>query len=133
MARTWILDTETKGTGAHMVPLEKALARRSAEGDLAVVRLKDPAASHRPAEPAVPPAPLSFRIVDVRSSQVLAEDVDACAAIEALEGLSSVVDARIYVWAPLRRRWRLLTLEEQKTLWGFRGRSEPSVAAGGER
>ncbi len=133
MAKTWILDTETKGTGAHMVPLEKALQKRSAEEDLAIVRLRDPAASPRPAEPAEAPAPLSFRIVDVRSSQVLAEGVDARAAVEVLEGLSSVVDARIYVWAPLRRRWRLLTLEEQKTLWGFRGRSEPSMAAGGER
>ena len=25
MAKTWVLDTETKGTGAHMVPLEKVL------------------------------------------------------------------------------------------------------------
>ena len=24
MAKTWVLDTETKGTGAHVVPLEKA-------------------------------------------------------------------------------------------------------------
>jgi hypothetical protein len=24
MAKTWVLDTETKGTGANMVPLEKA-------------------------------------------------------------------------------------------------------------
>jgi hypothetical protein len=25
MAKVWVLDTETKGTGAHVVPLEKAL------------------------------------------------------------------------------------------------------------
>jgi hypothetical protein len=25
MARVWVLDTETKGTGAEMVPLEKVL------------------------------------------------------------------------------------------------------------
>ena len=130
MGKTWVLDTETKGTGAHMVPLEKALQKRSAEQDLAVVTLEGPPAPPRPEEP---PAPLSFRIVDVRSSQVLAEGVDARAAIEVLEGLSSVVDARIYVWARLTGRWRLLTLEEQKTLWGFRGRREPSVAAGGGR
>jgi len=133
MAKTWILDSETKGTGAHMVPLEKALAKRSAEEDLAVVRLEAPPAPPRPAEPIEPPAPLSFRIVDVRSSQALAEGVDARAAIEVLEGVGSVVDIRIYVWALLRSRWRLLTLEEQKTLWGFRGRREASVAAGGGR
>ncbi len=26
MGKTWVLDTETKGTGANMVPLEKTLA-----------------------------------------------------------------------------------------------------------
>ena len=130
MAKTWILDTETKGTGANMVPLEKALAKRSAEQDLAVVTLEGPPAPPRPVQP---PAPLSFRIVDVRSSQVLADGVDARAAVEVLEDVGSVVDIRIYVWAPLRERWRLLTLEEQKTLWGFRGRTEPSAAAGAPR
>jgi hypothetical protein len=133
MTKTWILDTETKGTGAHMVPLEDALRKRSSEEDLAVVTLKAPPAPAGPPEPIEPPAPLSFRIVDVRSSEVLADDVDARAAVEVLEGLSSVVDARIYVWAPLRERWRLLTLEEQKTLWGFRGRTEPGAAAGARR
>jgi hypothetical protein len=128
MAKTWILDSETKGTGAHMVPLEKALEKRSAEEDLAVVTMEGPPAPPRPAEP---PAPLSFRIVDVRSSLLLADGVDARAAVEVLEGVGSVVDIRIYVWARLTRRWRLLTLEEQKTLWGFRGRVEPGVAAGG--
>ena len=27
MAKTWVLDTETKGTGARMVPLEEALGK----------------------------------------------------------------------------------------------------------
>jgi hypothetical protein len=92
------------------------------------VTMEGPPAPPRPAEP---PAPLSFRIVDVRSSLLLADGVDARAAVEVLEGVGSVVDIRIYVWARLTRRWRLLTLEEQKTLWGFRGRVEPGVAAGG--
>ncbi len=67
MAKTWILDTETKGTGAHMVPLEDALRKRSSEEDLAVVTLKAPPGPPRTPEPAEAPAPLSFRIVDVRS------------------------------------------------------------------
>jgi hypothetical protein len=29
MAKTWILDTDTKGTGAQMVPLDKAVERKS--------------------------------------------------------------------------------------------------------
>jgi hypothetical protein len=27
LARIWVLDTETKGTGAHMVPLERSLEK----------------------------------------------------------------------------------------------------------
>ena len=31
MGKTWVLDTETKGTGANMVPLEKTLAKPEAK------------------------------------------------------------------------------------------------------
>ncbi len=118
MGKTWILDTETKGTGAHMVPLEKALQKRSRKEDLAVVTLEGPPGVP---EPVAPPAPLNFKVVDIRSSEVLAEGIDARATVDLLEGVGSVVDVRIYVWAPLSKRWRLLTLDEQKALWGFRG------------
>jgi hypothetical protein len=40
MAKTWVLDTETKGTGANMVPLEKVL--------------KEPGSEDRPARRARP-------------------------------------------------------------------------------
>jgi hypothetical protein len=36
--------------------------------------------------------------------------------------MRSVIDARISVWSPERGRWRLLTLQEAKTLWEFRGK-----------
>jgi len=120
MAKTWILDTETKGTGAHMVPLEKALKRPASEQDLALIALQRPP---RATEPAEPLGPLQFKIVDVRSSQVLAEGVGSSAAVDVLEGVGSVVDIRIYVWMREAKRWRLLTLAEQKTLWGFRGQA----------
>jgi hypothetical protein len=127
MAKTWILDTETKGTGAHVVPLEKALKRPAIEQDLALIALERPP---RATEPAEPLGPLQFKIVDVRSSQVLAEGASASATIELLEGIGSVVDIRIYVWMREAKRWRLLTLAEQKTLWGFRGQAAaPSVSA----
>ena len=61
-----------------------------------------------------------FGVVDVMSAQVLGEDVDAQAAVELLGEVGSVLDARVYVWMPYTRRWRLLTLDEQKALWGFR-------------
>jgi hypothetical protein len=120
MGKTWILDTETKGTGAHVVPLEEVLRRRSPEQDLAVVALERPP---RPTESIEPAAPLEFKVVDIRSSQVLAEGIDARATVDLLEDVDSVVDVRIYVWARAAGRWRLLTLGEQKALWGFRGRS----------
>jgi hypothetical protein len=124
MAKTWILDTETKGTGAHMVPLEKALKRPASETELALVELERPP---RATEPVEPVGPREFKIVDIRSSQVLAEGVSAGAAVDLLEGIGSVVDVRIYVWMREAKRWRLLTLAEQKTLWEFRG--QPVAAA----
>jgi len=126
MAKTWILDTETKGTGAHMVPLEKALKGPASEQELALIELERPP---RATEPAEPPGPRQFKIVDIRSSQVLAEGVDAGAAVDVLEGVGSVVDVRIYVWMREAKRWRLLTLAEQKTLWGFRGQAPVAAAS----
>ena len=121
MAKTWVLDTETKGTGAEMVPLEKKLANPRKERDLALVELGRPPA---PEPPEQPPAPTIFKVVDVMSSRTLAEGVGARDAVRALEGLRSVLDARISVWSPERERWRLLPLEEAKRLWEFRGRLE---------
>jgi hypothetical protein len=118
MAKTWILDTETKGTGAHVVPLEKALKKPSPEQDLAVVALERPP---RATESIEPLAPLTFKIVDIRSSRVLAEGISARATVDLLEQVDSVVDIRVYVWARLAKRWRLLTLDEQRALWDFRG------------
>ncbi len=126
MAKTWILDTETKGTGAHVVPLEKAAKRPRAEEALALVALERPP---RASEPVEPPGPRQFKIVDIRSSQVLAEGVSASAAVDLLEGISSVVDVRIYVWMREAKRWRLLTLAEQKALWGFRGQTPVAAAS----
>ena len=33
MAKVWVLDTETKGTGAHVPPLEKTLSEPAAKAD----------------------------------------------------------------------------------------------------
>jgi hypothetical protein len=126
MAKTWILDTETKGTGAHVVPLEKALKKPASEQELALIALQRPP---RATEPVEPLGPLEFKIVDVRSSQVLAEGASVSATVDLLEGIGSVVDIRIYVWMRDAKRWRLLTLAEQKTLWGFRGQAPVAAAS----
>ena len=119
MGKTWILDTETKGTGAHVAPLEK-VKKPSSEQDLVVVALERPP---RTAESIEPPAALMFKIVDVRSSRVLAEGIGAHETLELLEGIASVVDISIYVWMRTSKRWRLLTLAERRALWDFRGQA----------
>jgi hypothetical protein len=58
MAKVWVLDTETKGTGANVVPLEKALERpEPAErpAKRAKPATKAPAANRAPRRPK--PAP----------------------------------------------------------------------------
>jgi hypothetical protein len=121
MAKTWVLDTETKGTGANMVPLEALLRKSGEKRDLDTVKLTPPAPPAPPAAPE-PPAPLRFRVVDVLGGGELAHDVGARAVVGLLERMRSVLDARVYVWVASSGRWRLLTLEEHKLLWQFRGR-----------
>jgi hypothetical protein len=119
MAKIWVLDTETKGTGAEVVPYEKTLRRPTRERDLALVNLggSPPAPKEEPA-----PEPQRFRVVNVMTSEALVEDGSIREAIEALRTLRSVVDARMFLWSREKRRWRLLTLDESKALWGFRHR-----------
>jgi hypothetical protein len=117
MAKTWHLDTETKGTGAHVAPLEKASERRAQERELATVTLERPP---RSVQAPAPPGPRTFKVVDIRSAEVLGEAIDTRATVELLESVGSVLDIRIYVWVERTGRWRLLNLEEQRTLWAFR-------------
>ncbi|HMH47519.1 MAG TPA: hypothetical protein VK538_07365 [Solirubrobacteraceae bacterium] len=124
MAKTWILDSETKGTGAHIAPLDGGAAKPRGERDLSLVKLKRaPAPTQEPASP----EPLRFKVVDVMSAHVLGEDVDVREAVGLLEGMHSVLDARIFVRSPGTGRWRLLGLDEQKAMWHFRGRAQAAT------
>jgi hypothetical protein len=116
--RVWVLDTETKGTGAEMVPLEKVLRKPSSGEPLYVPPKRAP----RPPREPESPRPREFKIVDVTTGEALGERLDTRAAIATLEDVDSVVDVRIYVWDHRAQRWALLTLGEQKALWAFRGR-----------
>jgi hypothetical protein len=121
MAKTWILDSETKGTGARIAPLDDGAAKPRSERGLSLVKLRRaPAPAQEPASP----VPLRFKVVDVMSAHVLGEDIDAREAVGLLEGMHSVLDARIFVRSPKTGRWRLLGLDEQKSLWRFRGRAQ---------
>src|SRR5581483_8140928 len=99
MARTWVLDTETKGTGAEVVPYEKTLRSERREPELALVDL---GRARREAVPAEQQRRTAFKVVDVMSARTLVEGVGVREAVRALEGMRSVLDARISVWAPER-------------------------------
>ncbi len=116
MAKTWVLDTETKGTGAHIAPLDDDRPRKR-ERELDLVTFERP--SPTPTEPAAR-EPLRLKVVDVLGARVLGEDVDVREAVRLLEGLRSALDARIYARERDSGRWRLLSLDEVKALWRFR-------------
>jgi len=112
MSRTWILDTETKGTGAQMVPLDKVVKPPDPK-PLFVPRKRQP---KPPPEPA-PRAPRRFKVVDLSSRAVLTEDSDLRATLDVLGGIRSSVDVNVSVWEPSTDAWRLLTLGEKQMLW----------------
>jgi hypothetical protein len=117
MGRVWVLDTETKGTGAQMVPLDQVLKKPAPRGEPLFVPPKARKPEPKPAEPR---RPRRFRIVDVETRAVLADDVAARDALRALNDVRSSVDVQVYVWEPKDERWRLLTLGEQRVLWDRR-------------
>jgi hypothetical protein len=119
MGKTWVLRTETKGTGAHVVPLEEVLKQPVSEAEPRPVLPKRRA---KKAETRGPSAPQKFKIVDVMSQQVLAEGATTSETVDLLEGIRSIVDVRMYVWDDKTERWRLLNFAQEKALWELRGR-----------
>jgi len=84
LGKVWVLDTETKGTGANMVPLDRVL-KKPGSGKSADPGFSFPKLKPREPSPPEPQAPRRFKVVDVQTREVLAEDVDARATIAALE------------------------------------------------
>lgn len=117
MGTVWVLDTETKGTGANMVPLERGLKKPSAPAQPLSVSRK-PRRRESPAPKAREPR--KFKIVDVMTRQVPVDGVSARQAIDALKRFRSIVDVNIYVWQSERERWRMLTFGECSELWKLR-------------
>ena len=114
MAKTWVLDTETKGTGAHVVPLSDAAPGGAREAELALVQLTRPPRTTGPSEA---PAKATFRVVDVLSGEELGEELDARETVETLAGMRSALDARVYLHHGAGTRWRLLSLTDTRRLW----------------
>jgi hypothetical protein len=120
VGKVWVLDTETKGTGAEMVPLEKVLRKPASEPVRRRAR-PVPQPTRKEKEPQ-PTPPRRFRVIDALSRQVLADDANAPEMIELLRGIDRPVDVSVYVWEPKPETWRLLTRREKSLLWEFRQR-----------
>jgi hypothetical protein len=123
MGKTWVLKTETKGTGAQMVPLESVEKR-----PIRVEPVFVPRKPAKPVEPAAPEprAPRRFRIVDVMTHEELADHVLAREALDVLREARSIVDVTIYVWQDERQRWRPLTFAERRVMWDQAHAPEPA-------
>ena len=115
MGTTGVLHTETKGTGAQMVPLE-TLEKDSRSSSPAPEFVAPRRSKSREPQEAEPRAPRRFKVVDVMTRQQLVEDASAKQTVEALRDTRSLVDVNVYVWEEERARWRPLTFEEQRTL-----------------
>jgi hypothetical protein len=113
MGTTWVLDTETKGTGANMVPLERRQKRSAAPEPVSVPRKPKPRAPKPPKRK----QPHRFRVVDVMTRENIVDDVRAAETVDALRNVRSIVDVSIFVWQPERQRWRRLTFTEQRAMF----------------
>ena len=114
-----MLDTDTKGTGASMVPLEDTLGKPAQRSPPIVARPPRPAPEPKPPKPR---RPRSFRVTDVLSRRILAENAGARATLDVLAHTRSIVDVTIDVWDPKAGRWRRLAHGEKSTLWSSRNR-----------
>ena len=119
-SKLWVLDTDTKGTGARMVPLEETLAKPS-EHPPPIIR-REPPPRPEPKSPQ-PRRPRRLRVTDVVSGRVLAHHTDARATLDLLADTRSIVDVTIDVWDPKAGRWRRLSHGEKITLWNSRERA----------
>ena len=124
MGKVWVLDTETKGTGAEMVPLEKIEKKPAPKPR----RARPKPRKRAPTPPPPAPEPPRFKLVDAMTRRVLAEDVDTQKAVEVLEDARSVVDVAMY--AREGGRWEKLAYADKKKLWALRGRSPAPYSRG---
>ncbi len=120
----WVLHTETKGTGAQMVPLERATKRPSVSEPVFVPRKPRP----REQEAPKPTPARRFRVVDVMTRETLAEGV-AREVVDVLKDVRSIVDVNVYVWQQEQERWRMLTFAQQRAMWELARRQPLSAAA----
>jgi hypothetical protein len=113
MGTTWVLDTETKGTGANMVPLERVTKRSSAPAHRFVL----PERRSPDKELPKPRTVHQFKVVDVMTRRELLEAGSARDAVDTLRSVRSIVDVNLYIWDEEHERWLMLPFEEQRTMF----------------
>jgi hypothetical protein len=128
LSKVWVLDTETKGTGANMVPLDRVLRKPASEPEKVRVLRRPEPPEPKPPEPR---SPRQFKVVDVMTREVLAEGADTRTTVKLLEDIRSIVDVTIWVWQAETERWRMLTFDEARSLWDYRGRMDDAAARPG--
>ena len=113
-----MLDTETKGTGAHVVPLDPEQPHETPHETPSHKPIWVPP-KRRPRAPKPPPPrlPRRFRVVDVVTRELLADDADVRTTLSVLGRVEHAHDVTVFVWEPEDARWRLLSLAEQQTVW----------------
>jgi hypothetical protein len=118
MGKVWVLDSETKGTGAQMVPLEKVQTGTAPRSR----RRRPPLPPRRTRETPEPARPNRFKLMDVMTGQPLLEDADARATVERLRDVRSLVDVTVHAWDERAGRWQRLSRGEERALWRLRDR-----------
>ena len=130
MAKRWVLETHTKGTGANIVPLEEGAAPPPADpaaGEHEPLFVPRKLAPKPPPEP-VAKAPSRFRVVEVTTGRVLADDAGVRATVELLrDDVAGITDVAIWTWSERHGRYVLLTHGEQRRLWELRDRVGPAA------
>jgi hypothetical protein len=97
MAKTWVLDTDTKGTGARMVPLEDTLKKPEPEA-------RPAAPARKRAEPSRPRKPAadkrSPKVVEKRSTPLPAGHVrkKATGELGRVKGIDSKAGTVTVMW-----------------------------------
>jgi hypothetical protein len=112
--RIWVLDHETKGTGAEMVPLDKkqgTAERASAQPQFVVSK------TERPAIPPPPRPAARFRVEDVMTRRELGADLDGKALMALLAGVRSAVDVTVSVRRGDDDTWRPVPVHQRRLLW----------------
>jgi len=111
-----------------MVPLDRVLKKPGSDPDQLRVLPRPKPRAPKPPEPR-PPRP--FKVVDVMTREVLADGADLRTTVKLLDDVRSIVDVTIWVWQPEAERWRMLTLEEARSLWEYRGALDAATAPAG--